>query len=118
MYFLAQELVAAGKRVDIVVGAETIERVLKPIEAKRLSQTVAIVTADGTLGDRGGVLDVLPEAADRCAAQVIYAAASARERKAMSSSRVLRARTTRISSPSWEEILLARSTLAAVTPPT
>jgi hypothetical protein len=40
------------------------------------------------------------------------------ERKAMSSSRVLRARTTRISSTSWEEILLARSTLAAVTPPT
>ena len=60
LYFLAQELVAAGKRVDMVIGAETMERVLKPIDAKRLSQTVAIVTADGTLGDRGGVLDALP----------------------------------------------------------
>jgi hypothetical protein len=40
------------------------------------------------------------------------------ERKAMSSSTMLSASTTRISSASLEEILLARSTLAAVTPPT
>ena len=33
----------AGKRVDMVVGAETMAQVLEPIEAKRLSQTVAIV---------------------------------------------------------------------------
>ena len=78
LYFLAQELVAAGKRVDMVVGAETLERVLKPIDAKRLSQTVAIVTSDGTLGDRGGVMDVLPEAAERSKAQVVYAAGPAR----------------------------------------
>lgn len=77
LYFLAQDLVTAGKRVDMVIGAETMERVLKPIEAKRLSQTVAIVTADGTLGDRGGVLDVLPEAVERSKAQVVYAAAGA-----------------------------------------
>jgi dihydroorotate dehydrogenase electron transfer subunit len=77
LYFLAQDLVAAGKRVDMVIGAETMERVLKPIEAKRLSQTVSIVTGDGTLGDRGGVLDALPEAAERSGAQVVYAAAPA-----------------------------------------
>jgi dihydroorotate dehydrogenase electron transfer subunit len=75
LYFLAQDLVAAGKRVDMVIGAETMERVLKPIEAKRLSQTVSIVTADGTLGDRGTVLDALPEAAERSGAQVVYACA-------------------------------------------
>ena len=34
---------------------ETLERVFKPIEGKRLSQTISIVTADGTLGDRGDV---------------------------------------------------------------
>jgi dihydroorotate dehydrogenase electron transfer subunit len=78
LYFLAQELVAAGKRVDMVIGAETLERVLKPIDAKRLSQTVAIVTADGTLGDRGAVMDALPEAAERSKAQVVYAAGPAR----------------------------------------
>ncbi|HEY5860937.1 MAG TPA: dihydroorotate dehydrogenase electron transfer subunit, partial [Actinomycetota bacterium] len=44
LYFLAQELHARQKRVDMVVGAETLERVFKPIEAKRLSQSVAIMT--------------------------------------------------------------------------
>jgi dihydroorotate dehydrogenase electron transfer subunit len=75
LYFLAQELLARGKRVDMVVGGETLERVFKPIEAKRLSQTVAVMTADGTLGDRGGVLDALPEMVDRTGTQVVYAAA-------------------------------------------
>ena len=39
LYFLAQELIARHKRVDMIVGGETLERVFKPIEAKRLSQT-------------------------------------------------------------------------------
>ena len=75
LYFLAQELVARGKRVDMVVGGEDLERVLKPIEAKRLSQTVAVMTADGSLGDRGSVLDALPETVDRTGTEVVYAAA-------------------------------------------
>jgi dihydroorotate dehydrogenase electron transfer subunit len=75
LYFLAQELLARGKRVDMVVGGETLERVFKPIEAKRLSQTVAVMTADGSLGDRGGVLDALPEMVERTGTQVVYAAA-------------------------------------------
>ena len=62
----------------MVIGADTMERVLKPIDAKRLSQTVAIVTADGTLGDRGDVMDALPEAAERSKVQVVYAAGPAR----------------------------------------
>jgi dihydroorotate dehydrogenase electron transfer subunit len=76
LYFLAQELLARHKRVDMVVGASTLERVFKPIEGKRLSQTIDIVTADGTLGKRGGILDVLPEVADRSRAEVLYAAAT------------------------------------------
>lgn len=75
LYFLAQELLARGKRVDMVVGAETLERVFKPIEAKRLSQTVAVMTADGSLGDRGGVLDALPGMVERTGTGVVYAAA-------------------------------------------
>ena len=75
LYFLAQELLARGKRVDMVVGAETLERVFKPIEAKRLSQTVAVMTSDGSLGDRGGVLDALPEMVEHTGTQVVYAAA-------------------------------------------
>ncbi len=75
LYFLAQELRARHKRVDMVVGGETLERVFKPIEGKRLSQTIAITTRDGSLGDRGTVLDALPGMAERCRAEVVYAAA-------------------------------------------
>jgi len=74
LYFLAQELRARGKRVDLIVGAATQERVFKPIEGKRLSQTITIVTADGSLGERGRVIDVLPDVASRCGAEVLYAA--------------------------------------------
>jgi dihydroorotate dehydrogenase electron transfer subunit len=77
LYSLAQELLARHKRVDMVVGGETLDRVFKPIEGKRLSQTIEIVTADGTLGTRGSVADVLPEVAERAKAEVLYAAAGA-----------------------------------------
>ena len=78
LYFLAQELLARGKRVDMVVGGETLERVFKPIEGKRLSQTVTIMTADGTLGERGTVMDGLTEAVERTQTEVVYAAAPPR----------------------------------------
>ena len=75
IYFLAQELRTRGKRVDLVVGAESQEHVFKPIEGKRLSQTIAIATEDGSLGDRGSVLDLLPQMFESTGAQVVYAAA-------------------------------------------
>ncbi|MGZ4109608.1 MAG: iron-sulfur cluster-binding protein [Actinomycetota bacterium] len=78
LYFLAQELIARHKRVDMIVGDDTLERVFKPIEGKRLSQTIEIVTADGSLGTRGSVLDVLPGVVERASTQVLYAAASAK----------------------------------------
>lgn len=73
LYFLAQELIARGKRVDMVIGASTLEAVFKPIEAKRLSQLVTVMTDDGTLGERGSIVDALPEAVERCGAEVVYA---------------------------------------------
>ncbi len=77
IYFLAQELVARHKRVDMIVGAEDFDSVFKPIDAKRLSTTISIVTADGSLGERGTVLDALPEMVDATGTEVVYAAASA-----------------------------------------
>jgi dihydroorotate dehydrogenase electron transfer subunit len=73
--FLAQELVARHKRVDMILGAGSLETVFKPIDAKRLAQTVVVMTRDGSMGDRGGVLDALPEALERTGAEVLYAAA-------------------------------------------
>jgi len=74
IFFLAQELRARGKRVDMVLGASGESHVFKPIEAKRLSQTIVIVTADGSLGERGSVMDVIPRAAQSAGTEVIYAA--------------------------------------------
>jgi dihydroorotate dehydrogenase electron transfer subunit len=74
IFFLAQELRARGKRVDMVLGASKESHVFKPIEAKRLSQTIVIVTADGSLGERGSVIDVVPRAAQIAGTEVIYAA--------------------------------------------
>lgn len=74
LYFLAQELRARGKRVDMIVGAPSEEQVFKPIEAKRLSQSIAIVTTDGSLGDLGSVVDVLPRMVESTGAEVVYAA--------------------------------------------
>ncbi len=74
LYFLAQELVARHKRVDMVVAAESQERVFKPIEGKRLSQTISIVTADGSLGMPGSVMDALPDMVESTGTEVLYAA--------------------------------------------
>jgi dihydroorotate dehydrogenase electron transfer subunit len=77
LYFLAQELKARHKRVDLILGGETLERVFKPIEAKRLSQTISIASLDGSIGERASVIDVLPSMTERCSSEVIYAAAPA-----------------------------------------
>jgi dihydroorotate dehydrogenase electron transfer subunit len=76
MYFLAQELRARGKRVDLVVGGADAEHIFKPIEAKRLSQTIAFVTGDGSLGERGSVVEAVPDMLARSGSEVVYAAAA------------------------------------------
>ena len=78
MYFLAQELRARGKRVDLLVGAETQELVFKPIEGKRLAQTIVIATEDGSLGESGGVAARLPQGGEATRAPGVYAAAGRR----------------------------------------
>jgi dihydroorotate dehydrogenase electron transfer subunit len=74
MYFLAQELRARGKRVDLVIGGVDEEHVFKPIEGKRLSQGIAFVTEDGSMGERGSVIDVLGDMVERAGSQVVYGA--------------------------------------------
>lgn len=74
MYFLAQELRARGKRVDLVVGGPTGEEIYRAVEAKRVGTQVALATADGSMGDRGDVSSVLASTADACGTQVVYAA--------------------------------------------
>ncbi len=83
IFFLGQELRARGRRVDMVLGAASEDRVFKPIEAKRLAQTIVLVTADGSMGERAGPVDVLAEVAQATGTQVIYAAGTRRMLRAV-----------------------------------
>jgi dihydroorotate dehydrogenase electron transfer subunit len=76
LYFLAEELRGRGKRVDMIVAAESQDRLFKPIEGKRLAHSISIVTRDGSVGERGDALDVLPALLERGRAEVVYAAGS------------------------------------------
>ncbi|MBA3551490.1 MAG: dihydroorotate dehydrogenase electron transfer subunit [Actinobacteria bacterium] len=73
LYFLAEELRARNKLPHLVLGARDHDRVFKPIEGKRLASSIVIATEDGSLGLRGRVTDVLEDALERTAAQVVYA---------------------------------------------
>ncbi len=73
LYFLAEELRAKGKRVDMVIGARDQERVFKAVEGKRLAVAIRITTEDGSTGARGKVTDVLPTMIGQYGAQVVYA---------------------------------------------
>lgn len=73
LFTLAEQLRERGCRVDFVLGAATEGRLFGVLEAKRMSQSVAVVTEDGSLGDRGRVTDVLPAVLNRTQADVVYA---------------------------------------------
>ena len=73
LYFLAEELRARNKSVHMILGARDHERVFKPIEGKRLADSVVVTTEDGSMGERGRVTDALPSAVARTGAQVVYA---------------------------------------------
>jgi dihydroorotate dehydrogenase electron transfer subunit len=73
LFYLAEELVREGLRVDMIVGAASRERILNPIEAKRASASVTFTTEDGSHGVQGRVTDVLAEVAESCRSAVVYA---------------------------------------------
>lgn len=76
LYFLAEELRGQGKRVDMIVWGRSQGDVYKPIEGKRLAQTFALLTGDGSMGLRASIEQALPGIAERCGSDVIYAAGS------------------------------------------
>lgn len=73
LYFLAEELRARNKGIHMLLGARDHDRVFKPIEGKRLADSVVVTTEDGSMGERGRVTDALPTAVARTGAQVVYA---------------------------------------------
>ncbi len=73
LFSLAEHLRERGCRVDFVIGASTEPKLFGALEAKRMSQSVAITTEDGSAGERGRVSDVLPGLLERSESDVVYA---------------------------------------------
>jgi dihydroorotate dehydrogenase electron transfer subunit len=71
LFLLAAELRKRGCRVDMVLGAATEDRLFGALDAKRVSDTAAITTDDGSAGIRGRVTDALEPFLER--ADVVYA---------------------------------------------
>lgn len=61
LYLLAKELIAQGKKVQVILGFNTVSEVFYEEEFKALGAEVTVVTADGSYGCKGFVTNVLPE---------------------------------------------------------
>lgn len=73
LFMLAEHLRERGCRVDMILGAASVDRLFGALEARRIASTVTITTDDGSLGVRGRVTDVLPEVMAKVDADVVYA---------------------------------------------
>lgn len=70
---LATVLRERGCRVDMVLGAGSADRLFGQLDAKRMSDSLAVTTDDGSTGLKGRVSDVLPGVLDKSRADVVYA---------------------------------------------
>jgi dihydroorotate dehydrogenase electron transfer subunit len=70
---LAQALMAAGSRVEVIIGAATASRLFGELVVRRSVGSVTVTTDDGTAGLRGLVTDPLGDTIERIGAQVVYA---------------------------------------------
>ncbi|WP_372727033.1 hypothetical protein [Nocardioides sp.] len=75
---LAERLRERQCPVTLLVAADDEAHLLSAIETRRAARAVTVVTADGSVGRRGGVADVLDEVLTQSAAAVVYAAGPAR----------------------------------------
>lgn len=74
MFPLAERLRERECAVTLVVAAADESRLVSALEARRSARAVTVVTADGSVGRRGRVADVLPEVLAQAKAEVVYAA--------------------------------------------
>ena len=60
LYMLAKQLIAAGKRVSVVLGFNKASEVFYADEFAALGANVTVTTVDGSMGVKGFVTDALP----------------------------------------------------------
>lgn len=73
LFALAELALRRGCPVDVVLGAATADRVFGARRARRLAASAVVTTADGSLGERGVVTDVLPPLLRDRPTPVVYA---------------------------------------------
>ncbi len=59
LYWLAKELIAAGKKVSVILGFNTADEVFYEEEFRTLGADVTIATVDGSYGVKGFVTDAM-----------------------------------------------------------
>lgn len=74
LFPLAERLRERGCAVSLVVSAPDEAHLLSALEARRSARSVTVLTADGSVGQRGGVPDHVDELVRRSDADVVYAA--------------------------------------------
>ena len=77
LFPLAERLRERECAVTLVVAAADEAHLLSALEARRSARAVTVVTADGSVGRRGVVADVLGEVLSQARAEVVYAAGPA-----------------------------------------
>jgi dihydroorotate dehydrogenase electron transfer subunit len=75
LFSLAARLADRGCATDYLLGAESADRVFGALTARRTGRSAVITTADGSLGSRGSVTDMLPTVVQQARTDVIYASA-------------------------------------------
>jgi dihydroorotate dehydrogenase electron transfer subunit len=70
---LAQQLIARGSQIEVLIGAASTSRLFGELALKRLAGSVTVTTDDGSGGRQGLVTDALGEAIARIDAEVVYA---------------------------------------------
>ena len=74
LFPLAERLRERDCAVTLVVAGDDEAHLLSALEARRSARAVTVVTADGSVGRRGRVADVIEEVLVKAAAEVVYAA--------------------------------------------
>jgi dihydroorotate dehydrogenase electron transfer subunit len=70
---LASALLAGNSSVEMVLGASSADRLFGELVARRTIGSVAVLTEDGSAGEKGLVTDEVPAAIERVRAEVVYA---------------------------------------------
>jgi dihydroorotate dehydrogenase electron transfer subunit len=75
LFSLAARLSDRGCPTDLLLGGESADQVFGALTARRTGRSAVVATADGSMGSRGTVTDMLPTVLQHARTDVIYASA-------------------------------------------